>query len=184
MSSRTKRLGVAVKMRRLSLGLSHDEVKQAGGPSDTTVSKIENDAAGVPARITLQRLDTALRWEPGSARAVMDGGQPTPIADSPAGLDAYSDVELAAELLRRLTEGRDGHDQQPAPIDIGTATVRGPSREALDPEMPEDLAARQVDGEPLLEGRRRRQDEDAERPDEAPEHQRSDAQDHDAGEQG
>lgn len=80
MSSNVARLGRAVLARRDELDLSQLDVAAAGGPSDTTLSRIENGLATSVSKITLRRLDAALAWNSGSARRVYTGtGDPTPL---------------------------------------------------------------------------------------------------------
>lgn len=98
-------LGQQVLQRRTDLGLSRDQVAQRGGPSDTTLVRIEfpTEATSLPKRATLDRLDVALAWAPGSAEAVLNRGeQPTPLREAPAsvsGLDSLAWVELRMETL-------------------------------------------------------------------------------------
>ncbi|WP_319028490.1 helix-turn-helix transcriptional regulator [Dietzia sp. PP-33] len=83
MSSMTNdwpRLAEAVRNRRLALRMSQLDVAHAGGPSDTTVSKIENQTGKNFAAATVNKLDRALEWEAGSAARVLDGGDPTPLS--------------------------------------------------------------------------------------------------------
>ncbi|TWS20817.1 helix-turn-helix transcriptional regulator [Tsukamurella asaccharolytica] len=67
------RLGEAVKNRRGELGMSQADVMKAGGPSDTTQSKIELGVALKVGAQTLAKYDRALRWKSGRARAVLMG---------------------------------------------------------------------------------------------------------------
>lgn len=81
MSDAQRRLGELVAARRLSLGLTYAQIQQRGGPSDTRTRAIENGTGPALRSSTLDKLDVALRWEPGSARTVFAGGDPTPAAD-------------------------------------------------------------------------------------------------------
>lgn len=101
-----QRLGRYVKARREALGLSQDEVAARGGPSDTTLGKIEAGAGGL-SRISVAKLDHPLSWAPGSARRVLEGGEPEPVGTAatshPRDL-SYEDLwkrwaELFAESL-------------------------------------------------------------------------------------
>ena len=49
-----------------------------GGPSSTTMSRIERGVAP-PSAKTLRKLDAGLDWESGSAKRALDGGDPTPL---------------------------------------------------------------------------------------------------------
>lgn len=83
MSDEQRRLGEYVAARRLALGLSYAQVHQQGGPSDTRTRAIENGTGPALRSSTLDKLDLALRWVPGSARAVLNGDEPVP-APAPA----------------------------------------------------------------------------------------------------
>lgn len=85
-----------LRRRNDELDLSQMEVWQAGGPSNTTLTKIENGHLEKLERVTARRLDTGLRWEPGSARRVWDGGEPKPLVTNHA--------EDLADLRRRILE--------------------------------------------------------------------------------
>lgn len=105
-TDRIARLGRYAKQRRDQLGMTQQNVWDAGGPSDTTQSGIELGTATGVQRSTLLRLERALRWAPGSARAVMDGGQPTPMKDAredPAPASARDLHEQLAALAGRIT---------------------------------------------------------------------------------
>lgn len=78
MSDEQRRLGEYVAARRLALGLSYAQVHQQGGPSDTRTRAIENGTGPALRSSTLDKLDLALRWAPGSARAVLNGDEPVP----------------------------------------------------------------------------------------------------------
>lgn len=70
-----RRLGDAIRRRRLTLDLSQEELGRRSGVTPVTISRIEN---GHSAKIrTLWKLDRGLEWEPGSAEAVLRGGEPT-----------------------------------------------------------------------------------------------------------
>ena len=78
-----ERLARYVRARREELGLSQGDVSARGGPSDTTLSKIEAGTGGL-SRASVSKLDTALAWARGSARRVLDGGEPEPAAGAQA----------------------------------------------------------------------------------------------------
>lgn len=79
MSSNAENLARHVKARRDQLDLSQLDVWQAGGPSNTTLTKIENAQLETLTRTTAKRLDVGLQWDAGSARRAWEGGEPTPI---------------------------------------------------------------------------------------------------------
>jgi hypothetical protein len=71
-----ERLQHFVTERRRSLNISRAQMFHRGGPSPSTMNKAVTGARGL-SRSTLERLDRALGWTPGSAAAVLDGGTPT-----------------------------------------------------------------------------------------------------------
>lgn len=95
MDAKIARLGIAVKNRRQQMGYTQQDVTRDGGPSDTTQTGIELGTATGVSSATLRKLDTALRWQPGSAKAVMDGGDPTVI-------DEPSDYQTAGSRIDNL----------------------------------------------------------------------------------
>lgn len=118
-SSGLNRFGEIVAARRARLGLTRLEVRDAGGPSDTTLGSIENGTLGrAPGPSTLRKLDRSLRWVGGSAADVLAGGEPTavesrrvdagvrPSGSFTAGPDAISlplsEINSLLELHRNL----------------------------------------------------------------------------------
>jgi transcriptional regulator with XRE-family HTH domain len=107
------RLGQFVRQRRTQLGLS----QKLGGPSDTTVGKIEagkwRPKRGVVA--TLHKIDTALHWAAGSSSRILAGGDPTPLPSrqvaevpvqqapqEPTAGDWLIDVEAGARAIKLI----------------------------------------------------------------------------------
>lgn len=82
MSSNARRFGDVVQSRREQLDLTQIDVWQAGGPSNTTLTAIENGKQENLSRATARKLDKGLRWVEGSAKTVWLGGDPTPLAHS------------------------------------------------------------------------------------------------------
>jgi transcriptional regulator with XRE-family HTH domain len=64
--------------RRGELKLRREDVAGRMGMSPKTVERIEEGKSVQAA--TLGKLERALRWKPGSARAVLEGGEPTLIS--------------------------------------------------------------------------------------------------------
>jgi len=93
-----KRFGSIVKDRRAALGMTQLEVWQSGGPSNTTLTKIENAEGAPPSGLTLRKLDHALRWSPGSAKRALEGGEPLDREEDPAYLRDRN--SMAAEMAR------------------------------------------------------------------------------------
>ncbi|WP_137726192.1 helix-turn-helix domain-containing protein [Prescottella subtropica] len=98
------RLGDYVAARRRELGLTRVQVHQAGGPSVTRLGTIEEGAGPGPSAQTLQKLDTGLRWQPGSAARTLTGGLPTPLPDTAEsdGLISASQVAVSVDELAGL----------------------------------------------------------------------------------
>ena len=123
MSSKASRnLAKWVVARRDELDLSQLDVWQSGGPSNTTLTEIENGRIENLTRTTARKLDAGLRWEPGSAKRVWEGGEPVPAGGSNDGLIArVLDSSLPEDLKRHIIETiksgavpPDGHEQRGA----------------------------------------------------------------------
>ncbi|WP_069159656.1 helix-turn-helix domain-containing protein [Nocardia altamirensis] len=80
------RFGRLVTARRRELGLTSQQVRDAGGPGLVTLGKIESGTAGKLHLETFAKLDHALQWQPGGATAAYDSGAvPIPLsAEVPA----------------------------------------------------------------------------------------------------
>lgn len=91
------RLDFYVSERLAVLHMTRAELARRGGPNRSTLHKSTTGSRSMsPA--TLARLDEALGWAPGSARAVLDGGEPV----TPQHHDASAHTVLvAAEGLIR-----------------------------------------------------------------------------------
>lgn len=75
------RLAYQVRRRRDELGMSQMDVwKKYSGPSSTKMGKIESGMGPAPSESTKRKLEAALRWAPGSVDAILQGNEPTPIA--------------------------------------------------------------------------------------------------------
>ena len=70
------RLGKYARARREDLGLYREDIAARGGPGVSTLGKIENNRQASYAMDVLAKLDRALGWTAGSARAILDGGEP------------------------------------------------------------------------------------------------------------
>lgn len=84
-----ERLHHFVTERRRVLGISRTQMFARGGPSPSTMNKALSGDRGL-SRSTLERIDRALGWAPGSAETVMGGGTPT------SGIPAPSDAACPA----------------------------------------------------------------------------------------
>lgn len=113
MSTNARRFGEIVLARRLELDMNQLDVYADGGPSNSTLTNIENGRLEDLSRSTARKLDKGLHWEPGSARSVWDGGYPIPLGkgqrpheeDVLAELRSYiGAAEVDDALRRRLLE--------------------------------------------------------------------------------
>ena len=102
-----------------------DEIKSAGGPSSTTLTKLRKAAAGLgmdePRGDVHRRIDVAAGWRPGASRALWHHGQ-EPSAET-AG-DLIAEVRrsnlpdnVKEHILRRLAE--DAASLPPPATDVG-----------------------------------------------------------------
>ena len=112
-----ERLGDYVIARRLALGYPTRAkfAKAVDGVSPRTLASVE---LGQPVTTnTLGVVEAALRWQPGSARAILAGGHPSPVEDggpvpepdpriSVKGLSA-EEIEAIENMKRLLLASRD-----------------------------------------------------------------------------
>lgn len=113
-----ERLHHFVTERRHALGLSRAAMFARGGPSPSTMLKARSGDRAL-SQPTLQRIDRALGWAPGSAETVMNGGTPTSHIPAPsdAACPAHEHVVTVLESTRtqlhtalQLVEGLLGPD--------------------------------------------------------------------------
>lgn len=84
-----------------ALGVTQAAFQQLGGPSDTTLRKIvDAEPVGVSPR-TLNGLDRAFGWAPGSAARTLAGGDPLPVATA-----EDLQLQLISELRDEATRAR------------------------------------------------------------------------------
>ena len=107
-----ERLADRVEARVTELGMTWQDVRAAGGPGIRTLSDLRHGRWASFRPATLRKLDTALRWVPGTAQACLDGREPPPLNGAEPALPAadwrpealaagYGVSEiLAAEKLR------------------------------------------------------------------------------------
>lgn len=120
------RLGSIVRRRREELGLTQDQVTERGGPSDKSQTRIERGQLPRPTAKTLAKLDRALKWDQGSAAAVLVGRDPRPLNTVYTAEDLERHARLAAALQRAgvtsiaargVKRGPDGTSFPPDAID-------------------------------------------------------------------
>lgn len=104
-----KALAAAVKKRREELGRNQLAVWEHDGPSNSTMTSIENGAKLFITWHTLEALDRGLDWRPGNAVRIVSGNAPLdhasiskkPAENMPASQLADMVVDGLLELLRR-----------------------------------------------------------------------------------
>ena len=101
-----QKLASCVVERRLEIGLpTTKSLAERSDISARLLGDVENGRRDSYSKATLWALDKALEWVPGSAQAVLDGGEPTPLAPSaPTPGPALVD-EVAGESLAELLIG-------------------------------------------------------------------------------
>lgn len=161
------RLGQAVRARRDELDMTQLDVASAGGPSNSTLTKLESGEADAVSPATLRKLDAGLDWQAGTARALLRGE--APVSAQMSSLEDFTDVELADELARRIRQREDvGIDDSSTATKqapgSGATVTQFPSAEALDPTLPDDVAARSETGKGKTQKARERQDKESEGP--------------------
>ncbi len=82
-------LATAIKKRRTELRFSQDGLANEAGVSRSTIQKLEW-ATARPEYETLQKVERALGWEPGSADDVLRGSRPK-LAGRPLGASEWSE---------------------------------------------------------------------------------------------
>lgn len=76
-ASSQRRLGVAVAQARTRHGWTLQDLADAAALAKSTVEHIEHGRDKQYRPLTLGKLEQALRWAPGDAQRIMDGGEPT-----------------------------------------------------------------------------------------------------------
>jgi protein involved in polysaccharide export with SLBB domain len=113
-------------------------IRAAGGPTDTTIGKIESNewrpTRGVDK--TLEKLEKGLGWQPGDAARVLSGDEPrgsVEVQPTPARIVLLSDVptfDLLDELRNRVVsfDDAEGRDRIAAWSERGLDAVRNHGR--------------------------------------------------------
>lgn len=107
------RFGQIVRERRERLGRQQDRMTDYGGPSSTTMSKIERGDLSHPSPSTLRKLDTGLEWQPGSAATTLAGGTPHELSSGPLELSEIPIDDLLVEIRKRVLKAESLDQVQP-----------------------------------------------------------------------
>ena len=129
-----RRLAHAVTERRRALGLTRAEVKDRGGPADTTLARIEQptETTAPPRPSTLRRIDAGLDWPAGTAAGLLVGASGQSSQQSPDGAlnlaDAlsFTNVSMPVDIIRELVRVADS-----ILVDLGDLGMAPPSVDDL-----------------------------------------------------
>ncbi|WP_433451495.1 helix-turn-helix domain-containing protein [Streptomyces sp. CA-142005] len=101
-----KRLAEAIRDARKARGWRQEDLAEAAGTGYSTVQRAESSDGYKTMPLTIDKIERALGWAPGSARTVLEGGTPTLVTDSaipgPAAETPASDSGDAAGFVSRL----------------------------------------------------------------------------------
>lgn len=116
-----ERLAEAVKARREQLHMNQLQVQDAGGPSNTLQTAIENGRLSNLTPRTARKVDAGLMWEKGSAMRIWEGrGEAVSrgvLVDDDGTLHLSDNSEELSALRHYLaTVGPDGADAEPPTI--------------------------------------------------------------------
>lgn len=100
-----QRLGHMVRARRNELRMTQREAAVAADMADQTWANVERGER-VSER-TVAAVDGAVRWEPGSAQDVLQGGEPRPLPDTrQPGAVSIDDVLSALDRMEQRINDR------------------------------------------------------------------------------
>lgn len=105
MTDDLQNLAAHVKARRAHKDWTQLDVYSQGGPSNSTLTAVEDARSPGPSRSTIRKLDVGLQWETGSARRVLEGGEPTPIANSDESVSPSPQTDDVPAWNTRRPEG-------------------------------------------------------------------------------
>ncbi|MEV6056172.1 helix-turn-helix transcriptional regulator [Streptomyces sp. NPDC052107] len=77
-----KRLAEAIRDARKARGWRQEDLAEAAGTGYSTVQRAESSDGYKTMPLTIDKIERALGWAPGSARTVLEGGTPTLVTDS------------------------------------------------------------------------------------------------------
>ncbi|MBY4212617.1 helix-turn-helix domain-containing protein [Rhodococcus fascians] len=121
-----RRFAQRVRERRQQLGLSRIQVRDRGGPSEPTLTKIERAEINEPSPATLMKLDAGLAWAPGSSARLLSGGEPRDVEDHKSRSSATLpdvdrvavDIATVTALVSVSTDLTELADQRPSDSDL------------------------------------------------------------------
>lgn len=98
------RLDYFVALRLAALRINRAELARRGGPSRSTLNKAISGARPLSVA-TLMRLDASLGWAPGSAGAIIGGGEPAARLPRTGAGDACSAEHAHVVTVLQTVEG-------------------------------------------------------------------------------
>lgn len=136
----SEHLADQVESRMREMGLNKSTLAKNGGPSRTVLAGIRGGKRGRPSEETLEKLDSSLQWEPGSAAETARGGYPTPREGGRAPrtqVESFENLneQIEARLTQlRMTKSRLAEIGGPSRNTLATLGKRGyrPTRETFD----------------------------------------------------
>jgi transcriptional regulator with XRE-family HTH domain len=87
------RLAAAIKGRRDELGLTQKGLADETGVTSTTIRNLEGGRTFSRLPPSVRPMEMALGWAPGSVRAILEGGSPTPTATEGPSAGTPGDVD-------------------------------------------------------------------------------------------
>jgi transcriptional regulator with XRE-family HTH domain len=113
-----ERLGEAIRARRAQLGMTQQEVAQGGGPSDVTLSAIEQGTPRTYHQRTKMALERALRWRSGAVESILAGEDPAgwELPETPLAAENPTEVTSAGMGFLALLDKHYGTDPDVAAV--------------------------------------------------------------------
>lgn len=129
-------LGKFVDERLAELGISKSRFAQVGGPGRSTMATL-GKRGYAPSPETLSRIDSGLMWEPGSALAVLRGGEPLrrgpALKPHPSMVPLTAGFDVLKQMKARLSRQAQAIDQLQADLDTAMSHVGVVMRDLEDP---------------------------------------------------
>ena len=92
MDTTAQRLDALMDRRRLDLGHKWKAIAENAGVTYQTLGQLRKGKPVAP--VTVARVERALQWDSGSIRAILDGGEPTPM-ETAGGAEPLTEPVLA-----------------------------------------------------------------------------------------
>ncbi|MGW9245822.1 helix-turn-helix domain-containing protein [Streptomyces badius] len=101
------RLGHAIETARDAKGMTQVALAEAANVSESTVQNLEAGKERVRQPPSVKKVEAALGWAPGSADAVLAGGEPTPLSTAPSSETppVGDQAGLPLRIIQELSDG-------------------------------------------------------------------------------